>query len=131
MKVCRMNNSRNIGPQYLMGSVKTAVREYCCITSLTFFYFFINTCKYFSWKEVVLQPTSIATKWICQAIASSSKVLRAKIESMTKKNVSLLIRLSELAGFNTRFDLRKKGGNKNNWFKNFRLRWVLIQRKHI
>ena len=85
MKICRMNNSRNIGPRYLMGSVKTAVREYCCITPLTFFYFFINTCKYFSWKEVVLQSTSIATKWICQAIASSSKVLRVKIESMTKK----------------------------------------------
>ena len=45
-KIYRMNNGRNIGTQYLVGSVRTDVREppYYVID---IFYFLSDTCKYF------------------------------------------------------------------------------------
>ena len=42
-----MNNDRNIGPQYLAGSVRTAVREPLYYV-IDIFPFLSNMCKYFS-----------------------------------------------------------------------------------
>ena len=45
-KICRMNIGRNIGPQCLVESVRTAVREPLHYVN-DIFYFLSNTCKYF------------------------------------------------------------------------------------
>ena len=45
-KICRMNIGRNIGPQYLVESVRTAAREPLYYV-IDIFYFLSNTCKYF------------------------------------------------------------------------------------
>ena len=45
-----MNIGRNIGPQYLVGSVRTPVQEPLYYV-IDIFYFLSNTCKYFSLVE--------------------------------------------------------------------------------
>ena len=45
-----MNIGRNIGPQYLVGSVRAAVRKPLYYV-IDIFYFLSNTCKYFQVVE--------------------------------------------------------------------------------
>ena len=49
-KICRMNIGRNIGPQYLVGSVRAAVQKPLYYV-IDIFHFLSNTCKYFQLVE--------------------------------------------------------------------------------